>query len=168
MNIMSKSNASKKPRKLAHCLPIIGAVREGVYNPGSIEVLSLAKPDTILARTKYGMERILYQDAQLIVCTGQYFIRYLQTSLPENEEGSSRSSATSWHDDICLASLILRIKSPTCHTLDNIYVDSAYRCRGIATSLIERAYRDFPDLCLDGRFSAAGIHFFGVSQKKRR
>lgn len=165
---MSKPNISKKTRKLTYCLPIIGPVSEGVFNAGSLDVFGLAKPNTVLANSRFGHERILYQDEHLIVCTNQYFIRYLQTTLPEENLKEKEMSAIAWHSEMCVGGLVIRTESPTCHIVDNIYVDTAFRCHGIATSLIERAYRDFPDLCLDGRFSSAGIVFFGARQKKRR
>jgi GNAT superfamily N-acetyltransferase len=143
-------------------LPIIGPI---VLDIHSYEVLLpfLAYPNTALARYTLGVEKILLQENNLIVSTSANFVRYLHTqAMPANP-----ASKVALHPEISVAALILRPITQNRYVVDNIYVHKAFRRQGIATQLIQKAHQDYPNLCLDGRFSSEGIGFFGARHRTK-
>jgi GNAT superfamily N-acetyltransferase len=79
-----------------------------------------------------------------------------------------KNFAISGNKEFSVGVLVLKLNHENRHVIDNIYIDDAYRRQGIASWLIERAFSDFPDLCLDGRFTTEGISFFGAKHRKNR
>ncbi len=163
---MSKPKYQKSKRPLPSRLPIIGPVIVAPYNPINSTIAMVALPNTFLARPLFSDERIVYQDDSFIVCTSRYFIRYLQ--LPSNlqEKGGKKLSQLSWHPEMTVGMLALKVTSTNQHVVADIYVDEAFRRQGIGTKLIERAHMDFPDLCLDGCFFNFGVAFFNARNRK--
>lgn len=143
----------------------MGPVTIGPCNPMESTISMAALPNTALARALFGDERILFQDDNFIVCTGSYYIRYLQ--LPSKTRGKSERKIyqLSSHPEMTLGALALNVNSLNQPVIASIYVDDTFRRQGIATKLVERAFMDFPTLCLDGRFSIFGAAFFGARNR---
>lgn len=163
---MSKEKISSIKKRLACRLPIVGQVVERLYNPDSSILHCLAMPNTALARVVLGDEKIVRQDEHIIVSTNNYFIRYLRVFSDDLCSTGKKISQFHGNKDFSAGVLAIKLNHGNRHVIDNIYIDVAYRRQGIASSLLERAFADFPDLCLDGRFTTEGILFFGA--KKRR
>ncbi|MFZ6675626.1 GNAT family N-acetyltransferase [Undibacterium sp. Xuan67W] len=164
---MSKSSNCSSKKRLASKLPIVGNVVEQLYNPHSTILHALALPNTPLARAAIGDERIIKEEPNLVICISNYFIRYLipqSDAISPNEHDESQFKG---NDDFAVSVLALRVTQQNMHVIDNVYVDEAYRRQGLATRLIQRAYEDFPDLFLDGRFTSTGLLFFGAKHRKK-
>jgi GNAT superfamily N-acetyltransferase len=124
-------------------------------------------PNTVLSRTVFSDEKVVFQDDRTIISTNDYFTRYIRIASDElrptgkkfrNFKGIKNFLSAFWYSNSIMK---------TTHVIDNIYIDDAYRRQGIASWLIERAFSDFPDLCLDGRFTTEGISFFGAKHRKK-
>ena len=50
--------------------------------------------------------------------------------------------------------------------LTTVYVDTAYRAKGIGTKLLAKAKKDFKNLQLDSHLTKDGAKFFGVKESK--
>ncbi len=159
---MSRATCTKQKQRLASCLPIIGPVLLDMHSY-DVVLPFLAYPNTALARYALGVEKILLQENNLIVSTNDHFVRYLHTqAMPANP-----ASKVVLPPEISVAALILRPIRLNRYVVDNIYVHAAFRRQGIATQLLERAHQDYPNLCLDGRFSSEGIGFFGARHRTK-
>ncbi len=154
-------------KRLASRLPIVGDVTERLYNPNSCDLYNLSLPNTALALAAIGKEQILLQEPDMIICSSNSYIRYLVLT-PQND-GKQRLKRSQFHQnkEFSVASLAIKRNNNYEHIVDHIYVDEAYRRQGVGSWLIERAYKDFPDLCLDGRFTNMGILFFGAKHRKK-
>lgn len=163
---MSKSRLGKCQKPVAMRLPIIGATLLEMY---SFDVLLpyLAYPNTALALHALGVEQILVQEDQLSVSTNRHFVRYLQLAPKPGQTPNRKLAEHYLYQDISIGALILRPIHGGRYVIDNIYVHEAFRRQGIATSLVEKAFRDFPGLCLDGRFSSSGMGFFGAKHRAK-
>ena len=164
---LSKAKISSIKKRLACRLPIIGRALEKLYNPDSSVLHCLAMPNTALARAVSGDEKIVFQDDRYIVSTNNYFIRYLCVSSDDLRPAGKKISQFQGNKDFSVGVLVIKLIHGNRHVIDNIYIDVAYRRQGVASSLLERAFEDFPDLCLDGRFTTEGILFFGAKHRKK-
>jgi len=164
----AKSRKSRKIKKrLASCLPIDGVVTDCLYNPDSKILFSLALPNTPLSKTLRGEENIRISTQSLIISSNHSSVRYMR--LREGARGKAGSTAEQpqWAEGVGIAVLVVRTEVSGRHVLDDIYVEESYRRQGMASELLELAYRDFPDLCLDGHFSHLGRLFFGALHRTR-
>lgn len=163
---MSKHKKFQFNRRLSCRLPIVGLIVGGLYN-SDITVPCLALPNTALAKSVLGDERVLKQNNNLIVCTNNDSIRYLRVASVDVKESGELISQRAWHKELSLGFLILKLDQKERPFVENIYVDEAYRRQGIASYLLEAAIVNFPDLCLDGRFTFDGLTFFGANHRRK-
>jgi hypothetical protein len=163
---MAKIRKCQIMRRLSYRLPIVGPIVDGLYNP-DVTVPLLALPNTALARSVLGNECVLKQEDDLVVCTNNDSIRYLRVASSDIRPSGQLVSQRAWHNEISLGFLLLKLDQRERPFVDNIYVDEAYRHQGIASRLLEAAILNFPDLCLDGRFTKDGLIFFGAEHRKR-
>jgi GNAT superfamily N-acetyltransferase len=163
---MSKLHNTKCNKRLATRLPIIGSSMLEMY---SFDVLLpyLAHPNTALSLHALGVENVLTDEDHVTVSTNKYFVRYLQLLPAAGQRPSKKIADLNLYQDISVGALILRPIQGQRYAIDNIYVHEAFRRQGIATRLLEKAYRDHPDLCLDGRFSSSGMGFFGAKHRTK-
>lgn len=124
-------------------------------------------PNTVLSRTVFSDEKVVFQDDRTIISTNDYFTRYIRIASDELRPTGKKTSQFQGNKDFAVGVLVLKLNHENRHVIDNIYIDDAYRRQGIASRLIERAFSDFPDLCLDGRFTTEGILFFGAKHRKK-
>jgi len=164
---LSKVKISRINKRLACRLPIICQVVERLYNPDSSILHCLAMPNTVLSRTVFSDEKVVFQDDRTIISTNDYFTRYIRIASDELRPTGKKISQFQGNKEFSVGVLVVKLNHENRHVIDNIYIDDAYRRQGIASWLIERAFSDFPDLCLDGRFTTEGISFFGAKHRKK-
>ncbi|MBC3928988.1 GNAT family N-acetyltransferase [Undibacterium sp. CY21W] len=164
---LSKEKISSIKKRLACRIPIVSQVVERLYNPDSSVLHCLAMPNTALANTVLGSEKVVFQDAHTVISTNNYFIRYLCIATDDLHPTGKKISQFQGNKEFAVGVLVLKLNHQNRHVIDNIYIDVAYRRQGIASRLLERAFSDFPDLCLDGRFTTEGISFFGAKHRKK-
>jgi hypothetical protein len=80
---LSKVKISRINKRLACRLPIICQVVERLYNPDSSILHCLAMPNTVLSRTVFSDEKVVFQDDRTIISTNDYFTRYIRIASDE-------------------------------------------------------------------------------------
>ena len=163
---MSASKQRKKSKPHSHKIPIVGPVNEAPYLRTNTSIPFIAVPNSVLARSIFGDETIVFQDENLIVSTNGQCIRYLDVGFKNRNGAAKKGSKLSWHPDMTAGALLVKVNVTGRNILHHIYVDETVRRQGIATRLVERALADIPDLCLDGRFTSDGFAFFGVKNRR--
>lgn len=129
---MTNGNKRQLSRRLSYTLPIVGPIVNGLYNP-NVTIPLLALPNTVLARSVLGNERILKQENDLIICTNNDSVRYLILASCDTKETGDLVSQRSWHKELSLGFLMLKLDQKKRPIIDNIYVDEAYRRQGIGS-----------------------------------
>ena len=150
-------------------LPIVGKRLHSFVNTDPARLYPLlAAPGSSAAQPWYGEECLLAWEDEILVAQSGGFRRYVfgLTCVFRTPDGGLRLLDPE-RAAFGLAGLDVRLagKGHRYPLVERIYVMPERRRQGIATTLVLRARRDFPDLALDGKLTAEGAALFGYTLK---
>ncbi|WP_331983537.1 hypothetical protein [Chitinimonas sp.] len=128
----------------------------------------LAAPGSSAAKPWYGEERLIAWEDDILVLENEGFRRYVfGLACVLQTPGCGLQVLDPEHAAFGLAGLDVRLpcKGQRSPLVERIYVMPERRRQGIASALILRARRDFPNLALDGKLTPEGAALFGYALK---
>lgn len=146
-------------------LPIVGKRVNSIVNnnPDRLYTL-LTAPGALQTLSWYGQERLMAWEDDILVAQTQGFRRYIYgldcvVRLPNGNCQLVAPETAAF----ATAGLEVRLagKGQRHPLIERIYVVPERRRQGIATAMVLRALRDFPDLVLDGKLTPDGAALFG-------
>jgi ribosomal protein S18 acetylase RimI-like enzyme len=137
-------------------LPLIGEREMVLFTAAGAELYKFMHlPDEPLAQVYFPLERVIRQHGPVAVADSLHMRRYLYLS-----NGSEQGSAAGRPTVVGVLVVLKQVVGRHSEYLSTVFVNPAYRRRGLGNRLLAAAMADYPKLALDNRLTADGLAFF--------